>query len=54
MSRPNKKKVAVDRSVLEAAKAKATAPPPPRTTATLAPPAVSANEPPSPQKKELQ
>ena len=53
MSRPNKKKVAVDKAVLEAAKTLATAPPPPRTTTTPAPPAVSANEPPSPRKKEL-
>ena len=50
MSRPNKKKVAVDKAVLEAAKTLATAPPPSRTTIT---PALSANEPPSPRKKEL-
>ena len=53
MSRPNKKKVAVDKAVLEAAKTLATAPPPSMTTITPAPPAVSANEPPSPRKKEL-
>ena len=34
MSRPNKKKVAVDEAVLEAATTLATAPPPPRTSTT--------------------
>ena len=53
MSRPNKKKVAVDKAVLEAAKVLATKAPPPRMTTVPAPAAVSANEPTSPGKQEL-
>ena len=53
MSRPNKKKVAVDKAVLEAAKVLATKAPPPRTTTVPAPAVVPANEPTSPGKQEL-
>ena len=53
MSRAKKKKVAVDKAVLEAAKVLATKAPPPRTTTVPAPAAVSANEPTSPGKQEL-
>ena len=41
MSRPNKKKVAVDKAMLEAAKVLATKPPPPRSTTMPAPQSVS-------------
>ena len=53
MTRPNKKKVAVDRATLTAAKMLATAPQPPGPTTTPAPSAASRAEPPSPGKKEL-